>query len=183
MTPDNNNSLHPQEVVRRHRLPNTERVQVRLTATARDKIRLWAEDNQVSFSAAIEALALTGLQSEQADILVPLLHSTVQTAFQRQFNRFAKLTSFAAIEAGVSHQLLRFLLLQLIRETADPDWQQLPSKLLVNEEEEKGQAIRQLRDEIGDHALQGTLHKLRGRLMALEEIINEPLDDEESDMR
>ena len=49
---------------------------IRLTEFGREKIETWAEANGINFSAAIETLALMGLDDSRADYAIPALRAT-----------------------------------------------------------------------------------------------------------
>lgn len=91
---------------------------ITLTNSGREQIQAFADTNHMTFSAAIETLALISMEADLTVLLVPLLQETVAKALQRNFNRFAKLTLLAAAEASMTHNLSRMLLLQMVRQEA-----------------------------------------------------------------
>jgi hypothetical protein len=103
---------------------DTVRKHIRLRPEARDRIQAWANKNQTSFSAAIEGLALAGMENATLESIASFLVLTVDRAFMRNFNRFAKLVVHAGLEAGAAKhtaQAVFFLhLLELAAETDDP---------------------------------------------------------------
>ena len=91
---------------------------ITLTDDGREQIQAFAETHQMTFSAAIETLALVGLEADLTTLLVPLINNSVSKGMQRQFNRMAKLGVLAAAEAAMAHELTTMLLLQQIRQEA-----------------------------------------------------------------
>ncbi len=72
----------------------------------------------MSFSAAIETLALIGMKADLSALLTPLINSSVEKGLQRHFNRLAKLSLLAAAEAAMAHDVSTMLLLQTVRQEA-----------------------------------------------------------------
>lgn len=96
----------------------TRKKTITLTDDGRDQIQAFAAAHDMTFSAAIETLALVGLEADLTTLLVPLINSSVSMGMQRQFNRMAKLGLLAAAEAAMAHDLTTMLLLQQIRQEA-----------------------------------------------------------------
>ena len=96
----------------------TRKKTITLTDDGREQIQAFAEAHQMTFSAAIETLALVGLEADLTTLLVPLINNSVSKGMQRQFNRMAKLGVLAAAEAAMAHELTTMLLLQQIRQEA-----------------------------------------------------------------
>ena len=97
---------------------STRKKTITLTDAGREQIQAFAKKHQMTFSAAIETLALIGMEADLTTLLIPLIHSSVEKGMQRQFNRIAKLGLLAAAEAAMAHDLATMLLLQLIRQEA-----------------------------------------------------------------
>ena len=74
----------------------TRKKTITLTDDGREQIQAFAEAHQMTFSAAIETLALVGLEADLTTLLVPLINNSVSKGMQRQFNRMAKLGVLAA---------------------------------------------------------------------------------------
>ena len=108
---------------REDRYGKTERKNLTLTAEAVEAVQAYADRHGLYFSVAIESLALMGLGQATADALPRLVANLLERAFNRQFNRFAKLLSYAAISAEEANGKTNFLILQLLRREAqrDPD--------------------------------------------------------------
>ncbi|MAT97764.1 MAG: hypothetical protein CL608_11515 [Anaerolineaceae bacterium] len=96
----------------------TRKKTITLTDAGREQIQTFAKKHQMTFSAAIETLALVGMEADLTALLIPLIHSSVEKGMQRQFNRIAKLGLLAAAEAAMAHDLTTMLLLQQIRQEA-----------------------------------------------------------------
>lgn len=97
---------------------STRKKTITLTDAGREQIQAFAKKHQMTFSAAIETLALIGLEADLTALLIPLIHSSIERGMQRQFNRIAKLGLLAAAEAAMAHDLTTMLLLQQIRQEA-----------------------------------------------------------------
>jgi hypothetical protein len=100
------------------RLQSTKRKSVRLTPQGLTRIDTWAKANELNFSAAIETLALIGLEKESVDYIIPALRTTTLQALQLSFNRLARLLSDIAVESAVARTTSEGILLQLLREVA-----------------------------------------------------------------
>lgn len=84
------------------RRTNTTRKSIRLTDDGRAKIQAWADEQGVSFSAAMESLALLGMGEDAAVAFAPLMVSAVRFEVQRQMNRLATIAARGAIESGAA---------------------------------------------------------------------------------
>ena len=91
---------------------------VMLTRIGREKIETWARANELNFSAAIETLALLGLDDEQSGYIIPALRATTLQGIRLAFNRLARLLSDIVIEAAASRTMSEGIMLQIIREQA-----------------------------------------------------------------
>ena len=100
------------------RYGQTSKKMVSLTHEGRKQIQKFADAHDMSFSAAIETMALIGMKADLTGLLIPLLKEITDKALQRNFNRMAKLGMIAAFEASLAHDLIRMILLQLIRQEA-----------------------------------------------------------------
>ena len=96
----------------------TRKKTITLTDDGREQIQAFATQHQMTFSAAIETLALIGMEADLSTLLVPLINNSVAKGMERQFNRIAKLGLLAAAEAAMAHDLTTMLLLQQIRREA-----------------------------------------------------------------
>jgi hypothetical protein len=97
---------------------STRKKTITLTDAGREQIQAFAKKHQMTFSAAIETLALIGMEADLTALLIPLVNNSVERGMQRQFNRIAKLGLLAAAEAAMAHDLTTMLLLQQIRQEA-----------------------------------------------------------------
>jgi hypothetical protein len=89
-----------------------------LTEFGWEKIEAWTQANNLNFSAAIETLALMGLDDERSFYAIPALRATTLQGIRLSFNRIARLLSDIAIEAAASHAISEGVMLQLIRALA-----------------------------------------------------------------
>jgi hypothetical protein len=122
-----NNVLNTQS-----RYGKTQRKTVTLTKKGHGQIHAFAQSHQMTFSAAIETLALIGMKADLTTLLVPLLQDVVDKTLQRNFNRLAKLSLLAAAEAAMAHDLSTMLLLQVVRLEAVQHPQDFENRLGVS---------------------------------------------------
>jgi hypothetical protein len=80
----------------------TERKQVCLTPEGRGLIQRWADQEGVSFSAAIETLARVGLQQDPRDAWGPALAAKVVGAVRADLGRYRALLAATALDAGIT---------------------------------------------------------------------------------
>ena len=64
----------------------TRKKTITLTDAGRGQIHTFAKTHQMTFSAAIETLALIGMEADLTALLIPLIHSSVERGMERQFN-------------------------------------------------------------------------------------------------
>jgi hypothetical protein len=114
------------------RYGKTQRKTVTLTKKGHGQIHAFAQAHEMSFSAAIETLALIGMKADLTTLLVPLLQDVVDKTLQRNFNRLAKLSLLAAAEAAMAHDLSTMLLLQTVRQEAVRHPQDFENRLGVS---------------------------------------------------
>lgn len=100
------------------RYGNTRKKNLTLTIAGHDQIDTYAQAHSLTFSAAIETLALIGMEADLSTLLIPLINDSVEKGMQRNFNRMAKLTILAAAESAMAHDLTTMLLLQMVRQEA-----------------------------------------------------------------
>ncbi len=84
------------------RRAKTSRKSIRLTDDGRARIQAWADEQGVSFSAAMESLALLGMGEDAAVAFAPLMVSAVRFEVQRQMNRLATIAARGAIESDAA---------------------------------------------------------------------------------
>lgn len=100
------------------RLSATRPKSITLTDPGREKIQAFADEQGLNFSAAIETLALRGLDDGEMHYLVPALRAVTLQGVRLAFNRMASLLSDIAVEAAAARTMSDAVMLQLIRETA-----------------------------------------------------------------
>lgn len=100
------------------RYGNTRKKNLSLTESGHDQIETYAQAHGLTFSAAIETLALIGMEADLSALLIPLINDSVEKGMQRNFNRMAKVTIMAAAESAMAHDLTTMLLLQIVRQEA-----------------------------------------------------------------
>ena len=119
---------------------------ISLIPESRDKIAAWAEEQGMSFSAAIEGLALVGMENEMANGLLVLINDSVNRTFLRNMNRFAKLIVFAGLEAGAAKEAAQhsYLLQLLMRQESLPDPHKLAEALQIETDSPAGKELLRL---------------------------------------
>ena len=164
---------------RARRLETTYSKHVRLTEFGREKIEAWAEDNTINFSAAIETLALMGLDDSRADYAIPALRATTLQGIRLSFNRLARLLSDIAIESAVSRTMSEGIMLQLIRELAadHPDDFEAVMRVRRDNRTQTDTRIRQFHDELKARVQQEAIRRLKRPISRVEELFG---DDEEA---
>ena len=167
------------EIPLERRLEPTEAKLIKLTPRGRQAIQVWAEANRLNFSAAIETLALIGLQDERSLYIMPALQEAARQAMRLAFNRLARLLSDIAIEAAAGRTVAEGVLLQLIRETAAaaPDDFEAVMTIQRDGQREPDARIRRFHQQIKASAEAMAIRRLRQSQSRIEEI----LDDSETD--
>jgi hypothetical protein len=152
---------------------------VRLTEFGREKIEAWAQANGINFSAAIETLALMGLQDERSSFIVPALRATALQGIRLSFNRLARLLSDIAIEAAVSRTMSEGIMLQLIRElaVAHPDDFEAVMRVRRDGRSQGDARIRQFHDDLKARVEQEAVRRLKRSMSRVDELLN---SDEEA---
>jgi hypothetical protein len=165
---------------RKDRYGVTRRTHVSVTYMAYDQIQAWAVEQGVSFSAAIESLALMGLGQETAEMLPLLIRGLMERLLTQQFNRFAKLLSLAALSAEETNVKVDTLLLNLIRQEAAADPARFVANMIVSSDPQNQTAvqIRKLRDDMKHNAQAASLKRLKGKLPPDEQLITPVATDE-----
>lgn len=151
------------------RYGRTQKKMVSLTDDGRAQIQAFADAHNMTFSAAIESLALIGMKADLTVLLVPLLRDVVTKTIERNFNRMAKLGLIAASEAAMSHDISSMMMLQLIRREAAQQPTGFEERMLVSyEPEDKLDArIRTLYREVRQLAQQRRQRLLKTPLQEL----------------
>jgi hypothetical protein len=114
------------------RYGRTQKKMISLTDDGRAQIQAFAEAHNMTFSAAIESLALIGMKADLTALLVPLLRDIVAKTIERNFNRMAKLGLIAAAEAAMAHDISSMLMMQTIRQEAVRQPADFEERMLVS---------------------------------------------------
>lgn len=175
---DNNAPSSPTS--RKVRYGATRRTHVSVTHLAYDQIQEWADKQGISFSAAIESLALIGLGQETAELLPLLISGLMERLLARQFNRFAKLLSLAALSAEEANGKIDTMLLNLVRQEAVADPARFVTNMSVSSDPQDRTAvqIRKLRDDMKRNAQAASLKRLKRKLQPDETLITQTETDE-----
>ncbi len=103
------------------RLESTNRKQVRLTVQGEAQIQAWATEQGLTFSAAIEALALKALEEwdEEAQWQLGVLRSFALKTLNAGFDRLARLLLVMVYDVRYCKLMLETITLQIVRQTAE----------------------------------------------------------------
>ncbi|MCP5099164.1 MAG: hypothetical protein GY943_26720 [Chloroflexi bacterium] len=169
------------DATRKARYGVTRRTHISVTHTAYDQIQTWADEQGISFSAAMESLALIGLGQDTAVQLPLLINSLLERLVKGQFNRFAKLLSLAVLSSEEANVKADMMLLNLIRQEAQADPSQFVQSMSVSTDPQNQQAmqIRKLREGMQRHAQEAALKRLKRPLAPRERITSPTADDVE----
>ena len=149
-----------------------------LTEFGRIKIEAWAETHNINFSAAIETLALMGLEDNRADYAIPAVRATTLQGIQLAFNRLARLLSIIAMDSAVNRMANEAVLLQLIRELADehPDDFEAIMRVPRDSQRTRDMRIRQFHDDVKMNMSQSAAQKLRQPVTDFEQLLRDASD-------
>jgi hypothetical protein len=116
------------------RYGNTSKKMISITQEGREAIQTFADAQGMSFSAAIETMALVGMKADLTLLLIPLLREVVQAGLKHNFNRLVKLCLLGAAESAMAHDLVTMLLLQTVRQEAVRHPQDFESRMPVSDD-------------------------------------------------
>lgn len=149
---------------------------VSLTPETVEKIGRFADEQGVSFSAAIESLSLIGLGDDVATAVLPVITSSLYRAVNSSFNRIAKLAAMGAIEAGQTRELTDAMLLQLLANQHARYGDEFEEKARIP----KGHPARKLRDKLTGIGRYRAVKRLKSPLAEIDEILHaEEVQDDE----
>jgi hypothetical protein len=155
---------------------------IMLTEFGREKIEAWARTNRLNFSAAIETLALMGLDDERSSYAIPALRATTLQGIRLSFNRIARLLSDSAIEAAVARTMAEGIMLQLIREqaAANPDDFEAMMRVRRDGRDRVQARVRGFHDDIKASIEREAIRRLKRSVSRVEELFggNEEAIDE-----
>ena len=162
----------PSDDVRARRPDKTYPKHIMLTVFGREKIEAWAEANGLNFSAAIETLALMGLDDERSSYAIPALRATTLQGIRLSFNRIARLLSDIAIEAAASRTISEGIMLQLIRELAVEHPDDFVDMMNISRDgrNQAHASIRTFHDDITHSAEQKAIRRLKKSVSRVQEL-------------
>ncbi len=171
------------DATRKARYGVTRRTHISVTHTAYDQIQTWADEQGISFSAAMESLALIGLGQDTVVQLPLLINSLLERLVKGQFNRFAKLLSLAVLSSEEANVKADMVLLNLIRQEADANPSQFVQTMTVSTDpnNQKAIQIRKLREGMQRHAQDAALKRLKRPLSSHERLIKSSTADDVED--
>jgi hypothetical protein len=173
----------PVQESRGDRYGKTERKHVTLTAEALEAVHAYADRHKLYFSVAVETLALMGLGNQSAEAFPRLVANMVERVFNKQFNRFAKLLTYAAIAAEEANYKSDLLLLQTIWREArlDPDNFVTNMQVSTDPHALPDAPARQIRDEISADAHEYAIARLQRPLSELIAILTQEVANAAAD--
>ena len=162
----------PSDDVRARRPDKTYPKHIMLTVFGREKIETWAEANGLNFSAAIETLALMGLDDERSSYAIPALRATTLQGIRLSFNRIARLLSDIAIEAAASRTMSEGIMLQLIRELAVEHPDDFVDMMNISRDgrNQAHTSIRAFHDDVTHSAEQKAIRRLKKSVSRVQEL-------------
>jgi hypothetical protein len=142
----------------------------------------FAHRHGLNFSQTIEQLALIGLQDTKSIGLAELVAATVKSEMARQYNRFAKLSAMAALEAGAAKELVQsvywYLLLNeyahyeaSLGQDALPNLADFEATFKVPTNSAPGKIVGTMMKKRSDQARFKSVKSLRSGLAILQEIL------------
>jgi hypothetical protein len=160
------------------RLETTQPKTVWLTGPGQARIQAWADANDLNFSAAIETLALLGLDDERNDHIIPALRATTLQGIRLAFNRLARLLSDIATEAALARTMSEGVMLQLIREVAADHPDDFEAVMSVRRDSRRAAdvRIRRFHEEIKASMKEEALQRLRNPVARAQEVLGEEED-------
>lgn len=166
---------------RQDRYGKTEKKTLTLTNEAMDTIQAYADRHGLYFSVAIESLALMGLGQTTAETLPRLVANLLERSLNWQFNRFAKLLSYAAVAAEEVNYKTDILLLQTIWREARLDPHNFIENMQVSADpnDRPDGLTRQIRDEICADAQAAAVARLQKPLSELVSLLTQEAGDEQ----
>jgi hypothetical protein len=164
---------------REDRYGKTERKHVTLTVEAIEAMNAYADRHGLFFSVAVETLALMGLGNTTAETLPRLVANMIEQVFNKQFNRFAKLLTYAAIASEEANYKSDLLILQTIWREAQVDPDNFIANMRVSDDPKVllDASVRQIRDEIGVDAHNYAVARLQRPLSEVITILTEEVAD------
>lgn len=160
---------NPIETSRESRYGVTRKKHISITLEGHTQIERWATEQGLTFSAAIESLALIGMGRDEALTLPALISSLLERIVHRQFNRFAHLLSQTSIAAEAVNWKSDYLMLQLIRQEADADPAKFVQNMAVSSDpkDQVASQIRRMRDEVAEAAQKAAVKKHKRRIQEI----------------
>jgi hypothetical protein len=160
------------------RLETTQPKTVCLTGPGQAKIQAWADANDLNFSAAIETLALLGLDDERSDHIIPALRATTLQGIRLAFNRLARLLSDMAMEAAMARAMSEGVMLQLIREVAADHPDDFEAVMSVRRDSKRTAdvRIRRFHEVIKASMKEEAIQRLRNPVVRAQEVLGEEED-------
>jgi hypothetical protein len=168
---------------REKRYGKTQRKHISLTLPAIETINAYADRHGLYFSVAVETLALMGLGNTTAEALPQLVANLLERVFNKQFNRFAKLITYAAIASEETSYKTDLLFLQTVWREAQRDPKHFIANMQVSADPavQPDAAVREIRDDMSADAHDYAVVRLRRPLKELIAILSEEVDDAASE--
>lgn len=156
------------EETKERRLEEIHRKNITLTTYGREQILAWANEEGLTFSSAIEALALLALSEKKQEVHweIALLRSLIEQVLQGNINRFAQLLGSIMFDVHYCHTMLDALALQVVRQTAEKHPDDIARVMVVKPDSQNkvDKAIRQMHEKWKQSVESRAKQQLRERL-------------------
>jgi hypothetical protein len=145
------------------RYGKTERKHVTLTKDTIETIEKYAKQHRLTFSVAIETLAMMGMNRTAAEALPRLLTGLLDSILNRYLGRYARLSSQAAMAAEEANTKADFMVLQTLWREArqDPDGFEEKLGISLNPNVQPDRRVRELQQQVKDLAQTAAIERLR----------------------
>jgi hypothetical protein len=156
-------TMHDLLETREERYGKTVRKHISLTPESVTAIEIYASQYDISFSAALESLALLGLGNRSAETLPRLLTGLLDSILNRYLGRYARLSSQAVMAAEEANTKADFLVLQTLWREArqDPDGFEEKLGVSLNPDVQPDRRVRELQQQVKDLAQTAAIERLR----------------------
>lgn len=155
--------MHDLLETREERYGKTIRKHISLTPESVRAVETYARQQEISFSAALESLALLGLGNRSAETLPRLLSELLDKTLNRYLGRCNRLSTQAVMAAEEANTKADFLVLQTLWREARQDPTGFEEKLGVslNPADQPDGRVRQLQQQVKELAQAAAVERLR----------------------
>lgn len=155
-----------------------------LSVTSIEHIQQYAQAHGMNFSRAIEGLALLAIEDKQTEGLIALLQETIRIEVMRQYNRIAKISVQAALEAGSAKEMTQTIYWWVLLQEYEDYLEQLPNpeaanisdfehRFRVKVDSTAGQILTEQLNRRRDRARYRSVKSLRSGIAELHDILDD----------